>query len=139
MASTPTGLGYWLFAATGNVYAFGDAQDLGGLADQNLGSPIVGGDNYGGAGYWLVTDDGRVAPFGAAPSHGDPKQVASPIVGFTTDSDGTGYWLLSAKGKVMAFGDATTIDTLRALSGRLPSSAQVRSIMGDPVHEHGSR
>jgi hypothetical protein len=138
MASTPSGLGYWLFAASGNVYAYGDAQDLGGLADEHLDGLVVGGDNHGGDGYWLVTEHGRVESFGAASSLGSPKDVASPIVGFTTNSAGTGYWLLSAKGKVMSFGEATTVETSRALSGRLPTSMQIRSILGDPAHEHGT-
>src|SRR5206468_8026391 len=40
-ASTPTGHGYWLTAADGGVFAFGDAVFQGGAADTKLAAPIV--------------------------------------------------------------------------------------------------
>lgn len=106
MASTPTGLGYWLFATTGSVFSFGDASDLGGLATESLGSPVIGGDNYGASGYWLATAAGRVVAVGGAPKLGHPGEVGVPIAGFSSHPTGNGYWVMNEKGRLWSFGDA---------------------------------
>ena len=41
MASTPSGLGYWLFAADGGVFSFGDARFLGSTGNIRLNQPMV--------------------------------------------------------------------------------------------------
>jgi len=41
MASTPSGRGYWLAAADGKSFSFGDAQDFGSRAGQHLRAPLV--------------------------------------------------------------------------------------------------
>jgi hypothetical protein len=112
MASTPTGVGYWLFGTNGNVQAYGDANDLGGLADDGLTAPVIGGDNFGPSGYWLATADGRVAPFGDAPTLGQPDDVNAPIVGFASDPTGNGYWVMTEMGKLWSFGQAPALGTL---------------------------
>ena len=76
MASAPDGLGYWLVAADGGVFSFGDAVFAGTTSDFGPGpgfsasAPVRGmaADPVGG-GYWLVASDGRVFACGA-PSFG---------------------------------------------------------------------
>jgi hypothetical protein len=85
MASTPSGLGYDLFASNGTVSSFGDALYEGGMS--SLSSPVVGGSvSASGEGYWLFAADGGVYSFGDAQFDGSlgGRALNAPIV------DGTG-------------------------------------------------
>ena len=42
MAATPDGDGYWLVAADGGVFSFGDAAFYGSMGRQPLNQPVVG-------------------------------------------------------------------------------------------------
>jgi len=42
MASTPTGMGYWLVASDGGIFAYGDAKFYGSTGAITLNKPIVG-------------------------------------------------------------------------------------------------
>ena len=42
MAATPTAHGYWLVAADGGIFAFGDARFYGSTGSTKLTQPIVG-------------------------------------------------------------------------------------------------
>jgi hypothetical protein len=42
MAANPTGLGYWLVATDGGIFAFGDAGFFGSTGDIALNQPVVG-------------------------------------------------------------------------------------------------
>jgi len=68
MASTPNGKGYWLVAADGGVFAFGDAPFYGSVpgapASEWLGQAIVGITATAG-GYDLTTSAGSVYAFEA--------------------------------------------------------------------------
>jgi len=98
--------GYFMVAADGGVFAFGDAHfagscpGIGGCA----GSAVAVMPDASGGGYWLVTSTGNVYTFGdaayfGAPGHGTATSaVATP--------DGLGYWILLADGQVFAYGDA---------------------------------
>ena len=101
--------GYWLGAADGSVYPFGDAADHGSLTDIELNQPIVCiASTPSGGGYWQVARDGGVFNFGDAPflgSTGDIK-LNRPIVGMTPSTSGRGYWLVASDGGVFNFGDA---------------------------------
>lgn len=67
IAFTPSGQGYWIAAQDGGVFAFGDAQYLGGLADKPIPSPIVAlAPTPSGNGYLLLASNGSVFPFGDA-------------------------------------------------------------------------
>jgi len=67
MAATPDGGGYWLVAADGGVFAFGDARFLGSTGALRLARPVVGmAATPDGGGYWLVAADGGVFAFGDA-------------------------------------------------------------------------
>src|SRR5437899_2324842 len=59
VAATPTGLGYWLVASDGGIFAFGDAAFYGSTGAIKLSQPITGmGATPTGLGYWLVAADG---------------------------------------------------------------------------------
>jgi len=63
--------GYWLVAADGGVFAYGNAQFYGSMAGQALASPIVGiTSSADGGGYTLVAADGGVFCFGDATFYG---------------------------------------------------------------------
>ncbi len=71
IAATPDGHGYWLEAADGGVFTFGDAPFEGSLGNLTLNAPIVGiAATPDGHGYWLVAADGGVFTFGDAPFEG---------------------------------------------------------------------
>ena len=71
MAATPTGRGYWLVAADGGIFTFGDAHFYGSTGNRHLNQPIVGmAATRTGHGYWLVASDGGIFTFGDAHFHG---------------------------------------------------------------------
>jgi hypothetical protein len=72
---TPDGGGYWLFAADGGVFAFGNAPFLGSAASLALQRPIVDAQRTSdGRGYWLLAADGGVFTFGNADYSGSPTR-----------------------------------------------------------------
>ena len=69
--ATASGNGYWLVAADGGVFSFGDAGFYGSLAGRPLDSPIVDiVPSSTGRGYRLVAEDGGVFAFGDATFEG---------------------------------------------------------------------
>jgi hypothetical protein len=109
MDATPTGKGYWLVAADGGVFCFGDAQFHGSAGAINLTKPIVGiAATPTGGGYWIVASDGGVFCFGDAEFEGSTGAIklTKPIVGIGATKTGSGYWLVASDGGVFAFGDA---------------------------------
>jgi hypothetical protein len=71
MASTRSGLGYWLVEADGHVSSFGDADAYESLDPSAHAQPIVGiHPTMSDRGYWLAVADGSVIPFGDARSFG---------------------------------------------------------------------
>ena len=132
---TPNGGGYWLIAADGGVFDFGNAKFYGstysqghtGLGGSNpISGRIVGGvATPSGNGYWLVSSTGAVYNFGGAANEGDTASkgytglggshpLPAPIVSIAADSAGTGYWLVGSDGSVYNFGSAV-------YSGDVPS------------------
>ena len=109
MAATPDGKGYWLVAADGGIFAFGDAGFYGSTGALRLNRPVVGmAATPDGKGYWLVAADGGIFTFGNAPYLGSTGgiKINQPIVGMAATPDGKGYWLVAADGGVFAYGDA---------------------------------
>lgn len=113
----PTRTDYYLAAADGGVFAFGDARFCGSMAGRPLAAPIVdietvhtveGGFGTPAEGYYLAASDGGVFAFGAARFHGSMagRPLAAPIVAIASTPNGDGYWLLGRDGGVFAFGDA---------------------------------
>jgi hypothetical protein len=96
---SPSGNGYWLIAADGGVFAFGDARFHGSAAGQlQPGEHVVGAAvSTGGSGYWLATDAGTVIAFGSASDFGGvAASPGEPIAAI--ESSGAGYWLASTLG-----------------------------------------
>jgi len=84
MAPTPDGHGYWLVAADGGVFSFGDAGFYGSMGGKKLDAPVVGmAPTPDGHGYWLVAADGGVFSFGDAGFYGSMggKKLDAPVVG----------------------------------------------------------
>ncbi len=106
--ATQSGKGYYVVAADGGVFSFGDAEFHGSLGAKKLNAPIVDGAlSQGGAGYYLVAADGGVFTFGDAQFYGSAAnlKLVSPISDITLTP--AGYLLLAAgDGGVFAFGDA---------------------------------
>ncbi len=106
---TPSGNGYWIFGADGEVVTFGDAPFHGSCASIKLNAPAVGAAATADAkGYWIACADGGVFTFGDAQFHGSlsGKTLNKPVVGIAATPDGKGYWLVAADGGVFTFGDA---------------------------------
>lgn len=104
-----TGAGYWLAAADGGVFAFGDAIDAGGLGGGPLNAPIVAiAPTPTGLGYWLFASDGGVFSFGDAEFLGSlgGTRLNQPIVAAAATPSGAGYVLVARDGGVFTFGDA---------------------------------
>ena len=81
MAATPDGQGYWLVAADGGVFAFGDATFAGSMGGRHLDAPVVSiGVPADGGGYWEFASDGGVFAFGSATFAGAPVRTAAPLI-----------------------------------------------------------
>jgi hypothetical protein len=79
MAATSDGGGYWLVAADGGVFSFGDAVFQGSMGGKPLNAPIVGiASDTGTSGYWLVAADGGVFSFDA-PFLGCPEGATAAL------------------------------------------------------------
>ncbi len=138
VAATPSGQGYWLVAADGGVFNFGDAGFFGnpytsgysGLSGPHpLPSPVVAlTPTPSGQGYWLVEKDGTVLAFGDAASYGSLSgtSIGAQIVGMVATGDGRGYWMVASDGTVFGFGDAASYGSLGQLS------APVAGIIASP-------
>ena len=110
----PTGqspaAGYWLAAADGGVFAYGDAPFLGAMGGTKLAQPVVAiAPSPTGEGYRLAAADGGVFTFGDSQFFGSMggTALAQPIVGMAATPSGRGYVLVAKDGGVFAFGDAT--------------------------------
>ena len=83
ITSTAT-LGYWLAAADGGIFSFGDANYYGSMGGQHLNAPIVSiTPTPDGKGYWLAAADGGIFTFGDANFYGSMggQHLNAPIVG----------------------------------------------------------
>ena len=121
--------GYFMVAADGGVFAFGDARfegscpGIGGCA----GSAVSVLPDATGHGYWLVTATGYVYTFGDAPAEGQPvddtsgRPLPSPVTSAVRTPDGGGYWVLLDDGLVLAFGDAEYYQSSQRRRTRRPT------------------
>ena len=101
--------GYWVNAADGGVFSFGNAQFYGSTGGMRLNQPVVGmAATHDAAGYWEVASDGGVFSFGNAPFYGSTGGIRlnQPVVGMAVTPDGGGYWLVASDGGIFAYGDA---------------------------------
>ncbi len=109
------GKGYWLVAADGGIFPFGDAGGYGSTGNITLNKPMVGmASTPNGEGYWLVAADGGIFPFGNAVGYGSTggMKLNTTIAGMAATPDGAGYWLVGADGAVFPFGDAVNYGSM---------------------------
>jgi Cellulase (glycosyl hydrolase family 5) len=103
--------GYFMVAADGGVFSFGDATfegscpGIGGCA----GAAVAVMPDVSGKGYWIVTSAGDVYSFGDAVYHGGPGPQSSPITAAVRTPSGGGYLILLANGTVFAYGDGAKL------------------------------
>ena len=101
--------GYWVVAADGGIFSFGEAQFYGSTGGIRLNSPILGmAATSTGGGYWLVAADGGIFSFGDARFYGSTGDIRlnKPVVGMTAANGGAGYWMVASDGGLFSFGDA---------------------------------
>ena len=134
MAATPDGKGYWLVAADGGIFSYGDAGFYGSTGSLALNSPIVGmAATPDGKGYWLVAADGGIFSYGDAGFYGSAgsANLPDPVVGMVASPDGHGYLMATANGVVLNYGDAKPYGGL-SLD---PTATQISAIIGN---NHGT-
>jgi SpoIID/LytB domain protein len=101
--------GYWMAAADGGVFAFGNAGFDGSMGGTHLNAPVVGiAATPDAGGYWLAAGDGGIFSFGDAGFHGSMggTRLNDPVVGVAATTDGAGYWEVASDGGIFSFGDA---------------------------------
>jgi hypothetical protein len=87
IAATPSEMGYYLVAADGGVFTFGDAHFAGSLGGTHLAAKIVGIAARADGGYWLAGGDGGVFTFGGAPFAGSSAGPSARVVGIAPTPD----------------------------------------------------
>ena len=124
MTPTADGRGYWLVAADGGIFDYGDAGFYGSAGSIHLNQPIVGMSvSPDGHGYTLVASDGGVFNYGDAHFFGSlpgvlgpGKTLNKPIEGIVTTPDGGGYWMVASDGGIFTFGDAPFLGSVGGLN-----------------------
>jgi len=117
IAATPWGRGYWLVAADGGVFTFGDAGFYGSTGGTRLARPIVAMAPTPPRaimtpypqGYWLVASDGRIFTFGDAGYYGAAVGTGSSLPIVAMVSTGLGYRLVRSDGAVFNYGNASPL------------------------------
>ena len=109
IASTPSGHGYWIATAQGNVLTYGDAASFGTLTGAALNGPVVAmAASPDGEGYWLTAADGGVFVFGDAIYSGSLvgaiPQGYGRVTGIAPFPDNQHYVLTTAGGYLPVFG-----------------------------------
>jgi hypothetical protein len=85
MSPTSDGLGYWLVASDGGIFAFGDAGFYGSTGALTLNKPITGmAATPDGQGYWLVASDGGLFAFDAPYQGSLGGQGITDVIGIST-------------------------------------------------------
>ena len=74
--------GYWINAADGGVFSFGNAGFFGSTGGMRLNKPVVGiASTHDAGGYWEVATDGGVFSFGDAGFYGSTGSIRSEQTG----------------------------------------------------------
>ena len=126
--------GYWINAADGGVFSFGNAQFYGSTGGMVLNQPVVGmASTHDAGGYWEVASDGGVFSFGDAQFHGSTGSIRlnKPMVGMAVTPDGGGYWLVASDGGIFAYGNAQFYGSTGSLALNKPVIGMV------PTHDGG--
>jgi hypothetical protein len=132
--ATPSGRGYWLVAADGGIFSFGDAGFAGSDGGGALGQPVAAMAATGtGRGYWLAGSAGRVGAHGDAAAY-PAASVSSPVVGIAGTASGRGYWLATSTGAVLSGnGGGTGTNSYAFLAYRAPGQPVRYDPCGGPI------
>ena len=117
IAVAPDGQGYWAVAASGAVFAYGDAKNYGSVKHYAPARPVAGiVATPTGRGYWVLSGHGGVFSFGNAHYYGSlgKSRLSASVVCMAATPDGHGYWLVTANGHVYTYGDARFYGSLSA-------------------------
>ena len=126
MVPTSDGGGYFMVAADGGVFTFGDANFEGSCPGIGgcVGAAVTVMPDATGDGYWVVTASGLVYTFGDANYYGGPGPQAVPVTSAVATPDGRGYWILFSNGVVAGYGDAGNFGSpAGAFGGANPATA----------------
>jgi SpoIID/LytB domain protein len=126
--------GYWINAADGGIFSFGNAQFYGSTGGMVLNQPVVGmASTHDANGYWEVASDGGVFSFGDAQFHGSTGSIHlnKPMVGMAVTPDGGGYWLVASDGGIFAYGNAQFYGSTGSIALNKPIIGMV------PTHDGG--
>src|SRR5439155_18980733 len=108
IGATPTGAGYYVVAADGQVAAFGDARAA---APAPAGFRVTGlAVDPDGFGYWMVTGEGYFLTFqeqGYLPHPGPPSSASTPFVAAVAIPPGGGgtMWAVTSGGYIRGLND----------------------------------
>ena len=128
----PPPQGYWLVAADGGIFSYGDAGFYGSTGNVKLNQPVVGmAATPTRQGYWMVATDGGIFTFGDAGFFGSTGAVTlnKPIVGMAATPTGRGYWMVASDGGIFSFGDAAffgstgAVNLNQAIVGMAPTAS----------------
>lgn len=106
--------GYWVVAADGSVFGFGDASSPGNTPVGTLPAVDIEATPMGN-GYWIVDSAGHVFAFGDARHAGGVDGAlggGEAVTSITRTRSGGGYWLVTTLGRVVPFGDAAFLGDL---------------------------
>jgi 3-phytase len=127
--------GYWMVAADGKVYAFGDARSLG---DALLSPGVEAVDlepTPSGNGYWIVDSAGHVFAMGDARWVGNADvaglAAGEKVTSLSSTRSGNGYWIFTTKGRVLPIGDAVFHGDMSAISLNGPVLDSVPTASGN--------
>jgi aldose sugar dehydrogenase len=130
MARTANGKGYWMAAADGGVFNFGNARFFGSAGNLPLRAPIVSmAARRQGDGYWLLASDGGIFNYGRAPFRGSSGNTSS-WVDIAANGRGTGYWIVQNNGHVNAYGTARGFGSVPTATNRVVGIAPTPSGRG---------
>jgi hypothetical protein len=130
----PSGSGYWLVEAKGNVDPIGTAPAYGDVSRLRLNAPLVGAESRGlGTGYWLLGGDGGVFTFGQARFYGSTgaMRLNQPVNGMERTPDSGGYWLVAYDGGIFSFGDAKFFGSTGSIKLNQPVYGMERTRSGN--------
>jgi SpoIID/LytB domain protein len=126
--------GYWINAADGGIFSFGNAQFYGSTGGMMLNQPVVAmASTHDANGYWEVASDGGVFSFGDAQFSGSTGSIHlnKPMVGMATTPNGGGYWLVASDGGIFAYGNAQFYGSTGSIALNKPIIGMV------PTHDGG--
>ena len=110
MAPTPTGKGYWLVAADGGIFAYGDALFFGSMGGKPLNCPCRRhGSHADREGVLARRVRRRRSSPTATPcstARPAPSSLNEPVVGMAPFGNDAGYWLVAADGGIFTYGGA---------------------------------